>query len=80
MTDTTLSPEAPPPDITLTRLLDSHGTLPTLRTLASVLWARRRRPAQAHDLPNHLRRDIGLPPRPTPRPTPRPPDRLGPWV
>ena len=62
-----------PPDITLTRLLDRHGTRAVLRALFTAL--RRRRPTRraAGDLPDHLRRDIGLPERGQPPPTLRGP-------
>jgi hypothetical protein len=62
MTQTLLSVEEIPPDITLTRLVDRHGAWATLRALAGVLWRRRPRRPRAEALPDHLRRDIGLPP------------------
>lgn len=52
-----------PPHITLTRLIDRHGAWATLRALAAVLWQHRPRRPAPHALPDHLRRDIGLPER-----------------
>ena len=63
MTETTLSLHDNPPDITLTRLIDRHGAWTTLRAFAAALWRRRSRPRDAATLPDHLRRDIGLPER-----------------
>lgn len=75
MIQTTLHAEEIPPDITLTRLLDRHGTWTTLRTLTAVLWRRRSERPSADALPDHLRRDIGLPERGADRPP-----RLDPWL
>lgn len=75
MTEITLPEEHIPPDITLTRLIDSHGTWATLRALTAVLWARRARRPQVNDLSNRLRRDIGLPERPD-----APPRLRDPWL
>lgn len=63
MTFTLHSVEDMPPDITLTRLIDRHGAWATLRALATVLARRRPRRIRAEALPDHLRRDIGLPER-----------------
>lgn len=60
MHQTTTPWEDHPPHITLARLIDRHGTWTTLRTLAAVLWRRRPRRPSTVNLPNHLRRDIGL--------------------
>lgn len=64
-----------PPHITLTRLIDQHGTWTTLRTLAAVLWRRRSHRPGTENLSNHLRRDIGLTERDD-----APPHLRGPWL
>jgi hypothetical protein len=53
------------PSVILSRLMDEHGVLRTLVAFAAVLLRRDRRSrAQfANDLPDHLRRDIGLHPQ-----------------
>lgn len=63
MTQTTLPVEDMPPDITLARLIDRHGAWATLHALAAVLVSRRPSRMRAEALPDHLRRDIGLPER-----------------
>lgn len=60
MHQTTTRWEDHPPHITLTRLIDRHGTWTTLRALAAVFWRRRPRRPGTQTLSNHLRRDIGL--------------------
>ena len=60
------------PHHTLADLIDRHGTRAVLRALATVLIRRRRRRGTS-DLPDHLRRDIGLPERSQPPPAPRGP-------
>lgn len=75
MIQNTLDVEDIPPDITLTRLIDRHGTWTTLRSLTAVLWRRRPRRPGADALPDRLRRDIGLPERGADRPP-----RLDPWL
>jgi len=56
------------PTETLHHLIDRHGTWATLRALASVLLRRRRAAMRADDLPDHLRRDVGLPEQGAPPP------------
>ncbi|GKY89175.1 hypothetical protein [Sinisalibacter aestuarii] len=68
MTDTPISIGVTPPEAILTRLIERHGAWPTLRALWAVLIRRGRRRAQADSLPDHLRRDIGLPERGEPPP------------
>ena len=51
------------PDHALSSLIDRHGTRAVLRALAAVLIRRRRARPGVVDLPDHLRRDIGLPER-----------------
>lgn len=53
-------------EIALARLIERHGAWETLRAMARVLTRHRRRRPRAEKLPNHLRRDIGLPPAPEP--------------
>lgn len=56
------------PHHALTDLVDRHGTRTVLRALAAVLIRRRRTRPGAIALPDHLRRDIGLPERGQPPP------------
>jgi len=63
MTLVLTNPAEEPPHITLTRLIDRHGAWSTLRALAAVLWQRRPRRPGTRVMPDHLRRDIGLPER-----------------
>jgi len=72
MAYTTLQPADLAPHHTLTDLIDRHGTRTVLRALAAVLIRRRARPGTV-DLPDHLRRDIGLPERGQPPPALRGP-------
>ena len=47
----------------LDRALDAHGTWATLRALVAAMVSRHRRPGVPKGLSDHLRRDLGLPPR-----------------
>lgn len=50
-----------PPAQTMARLIEIHGPWATIRALLTALARARPRPSAAA-LPDHLRRDIGLPP------------------
>jgi hypothetical protein len=52
-----------PPETILTRLVERHGAWPTIRALWSVLRHNRPRRLRADRLPDHMRRDVGLPER-----------------
>jgi hypothetical protein len=75
MQRTTLDAGDLPPDTTLSNLIDRHGAATVLRALAAVLARRLRTRRNAATLPDHLRRDIGLPERGEP-----PPRLRGPWM
>jgi hypothetical protein len=53
-----------PPDVTLQRLIEQYGLRAMLLgILTAALRMRRERVRfRHHDLPDHLRRDVGLPP------------------
>ncbi len=53
-----------PPDATLQRLIEQHGLRAMLLGILSAALRVRRNRARLrhHDLPDHLRRDVGLPP------------------
>ena len=50
----------PNPRFDVETLIRRHGALRVLRELAAVLLSRRNTPPPVDELPNHLRRDIGL--------------------
>ena len=51
------------PHLLIEELLLRHGALTVLRALATaMLRGRRRKRLEAAHLPDHLRRDVGLPP------------------
>lgn len=59
-------------------LVTRHGALPVLRAVLFALLSRQRRrrrppPIYTHELPTHLRRDLGLPPQPRKLPANLPP-------
>lgn len=66
-TDTNIAGDLPPIH-TLDRLIDLHGTRAVLRALVMAMIRRRKALADAGTLPDHLRRDIGLPERNRPPP------------
>lgn len=68
MNQTSLAWEDSPPALALDQLMDRHGAWATLRALPLVLLRRRTRRLSAEALPDHLRRDIGLPERDEPTP------------
>ncbi len=68
MQDQTIAIGRTPPEHILNALIDRHGARATLRALARALIWRRRHRANIHALPDHLRRDIGLPERGEPPP------------
>ena len=57
----------------LADLIERHGTWRVLAALAGQLWRRRHSAAPAVDLPDHLRRDLGLPDLPPRWVAPAPP-------
>ena len=75
MTQTNPTAGELPPELTLDDLIARHGLAAVLRGLAAALLRRRRRRRDAIALPDHLRRDIGLPERGEP-----PPRMRGPWM
>ncbi len=52
--------ENPNPRFDVETLIRRHGTVTVLRNIVAVLLNRRNNPPPVDELPNHLRRDIGL--------------------
>jgi hypothetical protein len=75
MTDTPIPYKSLPPETILSRLIEHHGAWPTIRALWSVLLHRQPKRASSDALPDHLRRDVGLPERGG-----DPPPLRGPWM
>ncbi|SMH49728.1 hypothetical protein [Maritimibacter sp. HL-12] len=75
MTHTTPTAGDLPPGLALDHLLDRHGIGAVLRALAAAILRRRRKRRDAGTLPDHLRRDIGLPEQGGSAPRMR-----GPWM
>ena len=59
------------PEAELSDLIARHGRWPVLAAALRAVFQRHHPPAMpcVDDLPDDLRRDIGLPPRPAPRPS-----------
>jgi hypothetical protein len=75
MTDITNLPRSVSPETILIRLVEHHGAWSTIRALSAVLLRRRRQRPRTAALPDHLRRDIGLPERGS-----DPPPLRDPWL